>query len=141
MNGLSVFFLLLLAAVVKSDFDFSNYKEFEHLAGDQREKAISIFKECMAETGATHEMMEKSVEGDIPDDIVFKNHLVCIGKKSGFIDENGLHSKEKLKEKLTLLLGDEGLVDKILDKCFMEKGTPQDTAFELAKCCHKEYHN
>lgn len=95
----------------------------------------------MAETGATEEMMERSVKGDLPDDIVFKNHLVCIGKKSGFIDENGMQNKEKLKEKLTSLLNNEELVDKILDKCFMEKGTPQDTAFELAKCCHREYHN
>nr|AMP19483.1 odorant binding protein 1 [Tomicus yunnanensis] len=141
MNGISVFVLLLLAAVVKSDFDISKFKEFEHMTEEQREKAIKVFNDCMAETGVTNEMMEKSVEGDFPDDIVFKHHLVCIGKKTGFIDENGKHIKEKLKEKLMIIFNNEEKVDSVLSKCFMEKGTPEETAFELAKCCRQEFHN
>lgn len=95
---------------------------------------------CMKETGASEEMMTKTLTGEFPDDPKLKQQLLCIGKKSGFFDANGKHNTEEIKKNLMVVFPDEARVEQILNDCFKDQDTPEETAYTGAKCFYSEYH-
>ncbi|XP_030764727.1 general odorant-binding protein 19d [Sitophilus oryzae] len=106
---------------------------------EQRTKMFNFQNQCMQETGATDEMIMRAFGGDFPDTPVFKEHLVCVGKKGGVIDEQGNYHQEILKKGLMMFVNDEPRVDAMLDKCHVVMETTQDTAYHMAKCLYEEH--
>nr|UWL63309.1 odorant binding protein 19 [Pagiophloeus tsushimanus] len=109
------------------------------LTVEQREKLTNMANRCTKETGATEEMVQKSMNGEFSEDPRFKEFLFCVDKQAGFVDESGKRNRDALKMQLVETFGHEDKIDNILDTCLaIEKPTPQETAFELAKCFYKE---
>lgn len=81
----------------------------------------------------------KAMDGEFTDDPKFKAYLLCFGKKMGFHTDAGGFQMDVIKAKLSSMVADQSLVDKILE-CAVEKGSPEDTAFEAAKCMHAVKH-
>ncbi|CAG9764459.1 unnamed protein product [Ceutorhynchus assimilis] len=127
MKIVLVFSLSILAAVVKTE-----------ITPEQHQEMMDISQACLAETGATHDMVMKALAGNFSDDPKFKEQLVCVGKGAGFLDEEGKYIREELKKKIMVLVDDEAKADGIIEKCADEKATPQETAFESTKCFFKE---
>nr|QZR93782.1 odorant binding protein 1 [Euplatypus parallelus] len=109
------------------------------LTSEQREKLFKFQNECLEETGATDEMVMNAYAGKFTDAPEFKNHLVCVGKKGGIIDDEGNYHKDVLKEKMMMFIDDETKVDELLEKCGKHYDTPQESAFHMTKCLYDEH--
>nr|ANE37547.1 odorant binding protein 3 [Rhynchophorus ferrugineus] len=109
------------------------------LTADQRKQFIVFQNECMQETGATDDMIMKALAGVFSDSPVFKNHLVCMGLKTGIIDSDGNFHKDILKKGIMLIVNNEAKVDAMLDKCHVYFETQQESAFHLMKCLYEEH--
>lgn len=63
-----------------------------------------------------------------------KRHTLCMSQKLGFIDENGNIVKTEIRNSLVHLLHDEAKLEEIVNKCGVNKDTPEDTGFDLWLC-------
>ncbi|KAF7286795.1 hypothetical protein GWI33_004200 [Rhynchophorus ferrugineus] len=106
---------------------------------EQRQRFLTFQGECMMESGTTEEMLLKAFMGEFTESSVFKDHLVCLGMKTGVIDDEGNYHKDILKEEILSFIGDETKVDDILDTCYIHYDTPQESAFNMMKCMFKEH--
>ncbi|KAJ8955679.1 hypothetical protein NQ318_008550 [Aromia moschata] len=104
---------------------------------EQRQKLTRINKECQTESGIDSDTLEKAKKGHFSKDDKFKNHLFCFYKNLGLQNETGLIQKEVLSEKIGKLLNDVSLSEKLIEKCAIQKDTPQDTAYEAFTCYYE----
>nr|ALR72491.1 odorant binding protein 3 [Colaphellus bowringi] len=79
----------------------------------------------------------RAAKGDYQDDMKLKKQILCFNKKVGLQDENGDIVLDVAKSKLFDIVKDEKKTMDILKKCAVKKDTPENTAFESAKCLHK----
>nr|AVH84924.1 odorant binding protein 17 [Harmonia axyridis]QTE76116.1 odorant binding protein 8 [Harmonia axyridis] len=107
------------------------------LTDEQREKLKEHSTACAKSTGVDPEAIANAKKGTFSDDEKFKDYLFCVSKKIGFQNEAGEIQKDVVKQKATVALKDEKLVDEIIKKCAVVKDTPQNTAFEVAKCYYE----
>lgn len=63
---------------------------------------------------------------------------MCLSKKIGYQNEDGVLLKEVMRQKLLASLKDQKLVNSIIDECAIVRDTPQSTAFEATKCYFKK---
>nr|CAH7746645.1 unnamed protein product [Callosobruchus chinensis] len=105
---------------------------------EQEEKFRKVSDECLSESGASKEIVEKTWTGEFDEtDEKLKDHMLCFNKKIGSMTEDGKIDEEAAKKLLGEILDDEGEVTAIVDKCAVDKGTPKDTAFQMSKCIHE----
>nr|AXO78385.1 odorant binding protein 7 [Xylotrechus quadripes] len=104
------------------------------LTDEQKQKLIAHHKECGAQSGVDNELVTKARKGEFIDDPKLKEHLFCVAKRIGFLNEAGVIQEQLLKSKLSAALGDEALAQKLVSECAIKKDTPQDTAYETVKC-------
>lgn len=101
-----------------------------------KEEKEAFHKECVAESGVSEDTVKKAMtDGEFVDEPKFKAHLLCFGKKVGFQNDAGELQKDVIKAKLSTVVSDEAVVEKMIE-CAVQKSTPEDTAFETAKCMH-----
>nr|XP_023022172.1 uncharacterized protein LOC111510480 [Leptinotarsa decemlineata] len=125
--GSFVLFLLALIAMAHT----------QELTEEQKVKIMEYNKECMEETKVAMEVVLKAAEGVYVDDDKLKKQILCVNKKIEVQKENGDIDIDVTKKKLMTILKDEKKVDDVIKKCVMKKDTPENTAFEAAKCMHK----
>ncbi|KAF7286791.1 hypothetical protein GWI33_004196 [Rhynchophorus ferrugineus] len=128
MNNLVVLLLYIGYFVVQAD-----------LTPQQREELFKVQVECMEETGATDDMIMSAFAGNFSDDPIFKEHLVCIGRKSGVIDDEGKYHKDLMKQGLMTFINDEDTIDQMLEKCYIEQDSIQELAYRMTKCLYNEH--
>lgn len=75
--------------------------------------------------------MKKALTGEITETDIMKKHTLCVGKKLGIINEDGVIQTEVIREKFSEIVDN---VDEMVDKCVVDKGNAEDTAFAFAKC-------
>lgn len=101
---------------------------------------MSYNKECRTESKVDEALAVGMLAGNFPEDPALKTHALCMAKKLEILTEDGQIQNEKLKEKLVHVVSDEGKINEIVDSCSQEKGSPEETAYEMAKCVYKATH-
>lgn len=71
------------------------------------------------------------------DDDTFKQYLVCVATKSGFVGDDGSAIKDKLREAYADKFEDSSALDEVLEKCDEKKETVEDTVFFATTCFFK----
>nr|USH46137.1 odorant binding protein 6 [Apriona germarii] len=101
---------------------------------EQLQKLKTYREDCIKQTGVDSEIVENARRGNIVDNPKLQEHLFCMFKKIGFMDEAGRIQKDVLKKKLVDVIKEEELASKLIEVCATEASTPQLTAFENFKC-------
>lgn len=109
-------------------------KFFQPIVEEDAEKLLGIHQECAGESGVDEEIIKKALEGDFPDDDNFKKHIVCMGKKIGFLNEDGEPQVEVIQEELSKHMDN---AKEVVETCIEDKGSPEDLAFNFIKCSFK----
>ncbi|RZB40315.1 PBP GOBP domain containing protein, partial [Asbolus verrucosus] len=92
---------------------------------------------CKNETNFTEKKSEELNWDTYPDDPVIREFTFCLSKKLGYINTNGDLQNGAIKKMLLLdYEDDDDLVDKIINKCSVQKKTPRETTFELYRCLY-----
>ncbi|KAJ8932131.1 hypothetical protein NQ314_014912 [Rhamnusium bicolor] len=108
------------------------------LTDEQVQKLKSYHRDCVAETGVDNELVTKARKGEFSDDQKLKDHLFCVAKKIGIMNDAGEIQKEILKTKLGAAINDEAAAQKLIEECAIQKGTPGETAFETVQCYYRK---
>lgn len=88
---------------------------------------------CVAETGVKGDAVEGAMAGKFSDDPALKEQFFCMSKKLGFQNEAGELQMDHVATQIAKYVNDPAMAEKLM-KCGEPKSTPQDTAFEVAKC-------
>ncbi|CAH1169948.1 unnamed protein product [Phaedon cochleariae] len=122
--------LLLVIAVI-------GIVEARVLTSEQNKKIIDWSKECLKESTVDMDVLLDAAKGEFADDPKLKKHILCFNKKIGVQDSDGKIVMDKIRAHLTDATGDPKETEEIIKKCMIEQDTPEDTAFETAKCLHQ----
>ncbi|KAL3265440.1 hypothetical protein HHI36_009643 [Cryptolaemus montrouzieri] len=81
----------------------------------------------------TQDQVNQLNKGGYPDSPVIRQHLLCIWKEKGAMNEEGILQTDVIKSKIVIGLGD---VDdrKAAEKCIVQKENAAETAYEFYKC-------
>lgn len=91
----------------------------------------NAFHECSGETGVEEEDVKKALRGEITETDTIKTQTLCVGKKLGILNDEGVIQTEVIKEKFSEIVDK---IDEMVEKCVVDKGNAEDTAFAFAKC-------
>lgn len=93
-------------------------------------------KECSVESHVQPDLLQKLRAGEFPaENEQLKNHVFCVAKKIGFINEAGEIQTTVLKTKLSTVI-DPALADKLIEKCAVSSGNGAQTSYNAVKCFH-----
>ncbi|KAG5887558.1 hypothetical protein JTB14_002264 [Gonioctena quinquepunctata] len=109
----------------------------ELLSEEQKAKIIQLHKECLEETKVDLGIAMKAAQGEYTNDEKLKKQILCFNKKVGLQDKNGDIVMEVAKAKLKDIVKDDKKVEEVMKKCVLKKETPEETAFQAAKCLHE----
>nr|QUP79499.1 odorant binding protein 6 [Monochamus saltuarius] len=101
---------------------------------------MKYHNECKAETNVDDSLVTGLLTGKFPDDPTLKQHMFCMSKKLGIQDEAGEIQKEAMQQKIGKVISDDAKIAELTEKCSVEQGSPEDTAFEMAKCIYEGTH-
>ncbi|CAG9858988.1 unnamed protein product, partial [Phyllotreta striolata] len=104
------------------------------MSDEEQKLLFNLHAACKPKTGATDEMAQRAMVGDFPDDPAFKKHVLCMTQGMGAMDSDGNYILENINKKLDAVLSDEALKSEIKGKCLVTKESPEETAFQSAKC-------
>lgn len=90
----------------------------------------------MKESRVSEDAVKLAMIGNFPDDPAFKEHLFCMSKKVGLQNDAGEIQMNEVRSKISKYVDDPALAEK-LENCAKQKDTPQQTAFEVAKCTYE----
>nr|WJJ63261.1 odorant binding protein 1 [Pachyrhinus yasumatsui] len=109
--------------------------QFTQFYADNLQNLKDYNTECQEESQATQQDIIGVALGHFPDDNQpLKDHMLCVGIKFGFMDENGEPNRENIIETMSPYVPDETKLEVVMDKCLFEKETAADTAYEAFKC-------
>nr|AVI04885.1 putative odorant-binding protein 4 [Anthonomus grandis] len=60
--------------------------------------------------------------------------MLCFSKKVGFQNQEGAVQRDVIEKKLGSIVEDKEIFDKLIKDCVVQKESPQETAFFIAKC-------
>nr|UYB94416.1 odorant-binding protein 14 [Lytta caraganae] len=123
-------FIFVLVAIVALSVSV------QALTDQQKEEIKALQKKCTEATGVDEQLAKKARQGTFEDDAKLKKYLLCFLKHLGGVDEQGNFQKDALKTKIEPMIGADK-TGKILSECLNKKATPEDSAFEYAKCAYK----
>nr|UNA06113.1 odorant binding protein 29 [Cylas formicarius] len=90
--------------------------------------------ECQKESNAQQSMIMGVIQGQFVEDPALKKHILCLGKKLNYIDEDGKFDADVIREKLAQSISDSGKIEDLIGKCLTEKETAEETAYQSIKC-------
>ncbi|CAH0551620.1 unnamed protein product [Brassicogethes aeneus] len=99
-------------------------------------KLLKLSEECKKETGIDETISKKARMGEFVEDAKLKEQIFCVNKKSKIQDESGKFLIENIKSYINKYTNSMDKTNEIVEKCFKEKDTAQQSAFEAAKCMH-----
>lgn len=108
------------------------------LSDEQAAKLKEHRKICLDQTVVDAGKIEAARKGQFVDDAKVKDYLVCVSKRMSFLNDAGNLQHPVLKAKVGAVFEDQNLADKLDAECAVEKTTPQETIFELAKCYYEK---
>ncbi|XP_057666868.1 uncharacterized protein LOC130900343 [Diorhabda carinulata] len=126
MNYLTV---VLIVAIVC----FANAE----LTAEQHERLKEYNRECSAKSGVGHDVIAQIKEGQFPDDEKFENHIICLAKKIGFINDSEELQTQVIREKMKSVFDDHEVTE-IIKTCTEDMETDDGTTFEKIKCFLKK---
>lgn len=95
-------------------------------------------KECSKESGLSEADINKihnfPCDGD---DEQIRKHLVCLGKRINFLNEDGTLNPENIKTKLREIKVSDEQIEKIMKDCITKKSTMEKTMARYLKCEHE----
>ncbi|KAJ8955669.1 hypothetical protein NQ318_008538 [Aromia moschata] len=106
---------------------------------DDKQRFKTLYSECQSDTVTkiADDVLERISRREHVHRDVFQVHHLCMSKKLGFQNETGQVDKEGVRKVLALGVVEEGILNKIVDKCAVQRDTPEETAEKLMKCFHK----
>ena len=125
-----------------TNFSKNLYQNFQSLTDEQKANWKNWSDACQAETGVSTDSINKIRNNDFSAvDDKLKAHSLCFGKKSGLVDASGDINVEKVKAKLRNVVDNEDKVNEIITKCVANKGTKEETSFQVFKCIRENQPN
>lgn len=100
-----------------------------------------VHDECQADpkTKVSDDYMRKAAAGEKDaSESNAKRHELCMSQKLGLMDEHGKVVKAEIRNSLSHVIHDEAKLDEVVNKCSIDKDTPEDTGFDLWVCMFKE---
>nr|QUP79543.1 odorant binding protein 50 [Monochamus saltuarius] len=91
-------------------------------------------EECAKQTGVDPELVAKARTGNVVDDPKLQEHILCMFRRIGFINEEGKIQTDVLRRKLVDVIKDEELANSLIAECVVAASTPQLTASGSFKC-------
>nr|WAR33940.1 odorant binding protein 7 [Hippodamia variegata] len=82
----------------------------------------------------TEEQVEQLNKGGYPDSPVIRQHLLCIWKEKGVMNEAGVLQPQAIKEKLGKLLPENPEAKQQVQKCVVQKEDAAATAYVFYQC-------
>ncbi|CAF4841106.1 unnamed protein product [Pieris macdunnoughi] len=109
------------------------------LTEEQKEKLQKHRGECLAESKADEQLVTKLKTGDFKtENEPLKKYALCMLIKSELMTKDGKFKKDVALAKVPNA-ADKPAVEKLIDTCLANKGnTPQQTAWNYAKCYHEK---
>lgn len=104
------------------------------------EVLLGHHNECKSETNIDDGVATGVLAGNFIDDPVLKQHMFCMSKRLGIQNDDGEIQKEVVREKISQVLDDDEKVTEVTETCSVVRDTPEETAFELAKCIYEATH-
>nr|AXO78394.1 odorant binding protein 16 [Xylotrechus quadripes]QHI06955.1 odorant-binding protein 9 [Helopeltis theivora] len=106
------------------------------LTEEQKEKVKIVHKECQDDP-ATHADENKLSDSYKGVEVTgLGAHFLCMSKKLGMQKDNGNVDREAIKRKLSDVITVPEKLQEAVDKCAVQKATPEDTAEHVLKCFH-----
>ncbi|KPJ17734.1 B2 protein [Papilio machaon] len=109
------------------------------LTDEQKEKLKKHRSECLAESKAVEEQVDKLKTGDFTNENEdLKKYTLCLMVKSELMTKDGKFKKDVALAKVPNA-ADKPTVEKLIDACLANKGsTPQQNAWNYVKCYHEK---
>ncbi|OWR46117.1 general odorant-binding protein 56a-like [Danaus plexippus] len=109
------------------------------LTDEQKQKLNKHKSECLAEFKPDEQLVEKLKAGDFKtENEPLKKYVLCMLMKSELMTKEGKFKKDVALAKVPNP-EDKPAVEKLIDACLANKGnTPQQTAWNYAKCYHEK---
>uniref|UniRef100_A0AAU8BFK7 General odorant-binding protein n=2 Tax=Conopomorpha sinensis TaxID=940481 RepID=A0AAU8BFK7_9NEOP len=109
------------------------------LTDEQKEKLKKHRTDCLAETKADVQLVDKLKTGDFKtENEPLKKYAQCMLIKSELMTKDGKFRKDVALAKVPNP-ADKANVEKLIDTCLANKGnTPQQTAWNYVKCYHEK---
>lgn len=108
------------------------------LTDDEQAIYTEYHKDCVDSSGVKIEILERAYEGEVVEDIDFKNYLNCYFVKAGFQNKDGEMQSSVINSVLPHMKGkDEDEMARTIVECEGRKlkgDNPQETAFLNFKC-------
>ncbi|XP_044757359.1 uncharacterized protein LOC123315647 [Coccinella septempunctata] len=82
----------------------------------------------------TDDQVNQLNKGGYPDSPVIRQHLLCIWKEKGVMDESGTLQPEAIKNKLSGLLPGNPEALQQVQRCIVQKKDPAETAYAFYQC-------
>lgn len=101
---------------------------------------MKLHEECLKETGADPAICLKAKNGEFVDDPKLKEQILCFNKKANFQNSDGKFNIDIIRSHINQVLKDENLTNSLVDKCVKDLDTPQESAFQAAKCLYPSEH-
>ncbi|XP_060517455.1 uncharacterized protein LOC132696572 [Cylas formicarius] len=112
------------------------------IADEQRRKIIDFHSECLDVHGVDEEAFVAALDGQIPDDDAFYEHLFCAAKKAKIMTEDGTVNLDNFEEELKDVINAPNMprIAAIMRKCLVQKSEIMDTIKSAVDCFIKEEH-
>ncbi|VVC93553.1 general odorant-binding protein 56a-like [Leptidea sinapis] len=109
------------------------------LTDEQKEKLKKHRSECLVETKADEQLVNKLKTGDFKTETEpLKKYALCMLIKSELMTKDGKFKKDVALAKVPNE-ANKPAVEKLIDACLANKGnTPQQTAWNYVKCYHEK---
>lgn len=105
----------------------------------QVDSSEGFLMECRNKTGVDVRIIEAAKNGQFADDVKLKEYMVCLGEKTGFLDDAGNIQHHVLKNTYGSLLKDQELANRLDQECaVMRRIALQDLVFEIVKCYYEK---
>ncbi|XP_063906304.1 uncharacterized protein LOC135124984 [Zophobas morio] len=105
------------------------------MADNFHQKMQEYSQQCKSETGISNEALSQILRPS--DDPKRKEHIFCILKKAGFMNDDGDLLVDAIVAEYTQGGSNPEGIEKITKKCAVKKESPPETATHFIECVHR----
>lgn len=100
----------------------------------EMQRLLKFSTECKKVSHISEELIGDLITGNFVEEPSVYQHLLCVGTKAGYQDEQGNLQVEYIKKLMTDVIGDAQKAEELAETCLKQQDTPEKTAFEVTKC-------
>ncbi|XP_050305824.1 uncharacterized protein LOC126742971 [Anthonomus grandis grandis] len=101
---------------------------------EEMRNLLQYNNQCQRSSGATQQEIISALQNRFSDSPALKSHIFCLGKKMGFVSDNGTFQRETIRNRMGKYLKDQSKMDQLMDKCFTGNGNPKESTYNAIKC-------